>query len=296
MRPNKFKIIEKKSARLTKKLIEAADRIKLRKLKIDSNPKNRRLRFMYFIEEFDNVLKMFTATKDILSDYPTITSPSTKYDFVKNVVFTFLNSFVDLEAKQCIKESNNDGIVAIELLKAYCARVTPQDAMRCEDSFNNTRQYSNESATKYIARFRDAKLLAKSVGFNPTETKIIDKFLNSMCLGTKYAVTVHAFQAQRRNEEMTPGYWVTKLSMTEIESALLSIDENTEKRSQAHQVNARTNQRSVKNFNKNERKSSPYENSSGVKKAPVCCYCGGDHYRDQCEAYKKKAERERCRS
>ena len=190
LRPNKSKILEKKRAKLTKSLIEAADRIKLKKLRIDSNPKVRRLRFMYFIEEFDNVLKMLTTTKDILSEYPTITSPSSKHEYVKNVVFTLLNSFVDLDAKQCIKQSNNNGIVALELLISYCARVTPSDVLRCEDAFNVTRQYANESATKYIARFRDAKLLAKSVGVIYAETKLIDKFLNSICLGTKYAISV----------------------------------------------------------------------------------------------------------
>lgn len=158
---------------------------------------------MYFVEEFNNILKMFTATQQILSNYPTITPPVGKYDFVKYVILTLLNSFINLEGKQCIKDANSNGISVLELLRSYCARIKPLDVIRCKEAFNSTRQYPNELTTKYIARFCDAKLLAKSVGVIYTEEKLIDKFLNSMSPNTKCSLAALNYQTQRRNKELT---------------------------------------------------------------------------------------------
>ena len=81
-----------------------------------------------------------------------------KHQHASFAIFTLLNTYADLEAKRVIKESDNDGIEAIRMLRDYCARITPQDQCRCEESFNATKQFVNETASKYIVRFRDATL------------------------------------------------------------------------------------------------------------------------------------------
>ena len=76
-----------------------------------------------------------------------------------------------MKSKNVIKAVLNNGIQALRFLQIECARVTPNDVIHCENTFNSTRQYANELATKYIARFKEARLLTRSVGVisNPTK-------------------------------------------------------------------------------------------------------------------------------
>ena len=68
---------------------------------------------------------MFTQTRNILADYPEIQEPPPKYQSAKEVLFMILHSFVDLDGKGVIEAANMDGIVALTLLRSYCARNTP---------------------------------------------------------------------------------------------------------------------------------------------------------------------------
>ena len=207
---------EKLRVRLTKKLIEAADKVDLRKLKIDHNPKNRRIKFMHFIENIINIFALFSAIEHVIRNYPTIAELQEKYSHFSFAIFTILNICVDLEAKEVIKESNTEGIMAIHMQRDYCARITPQDQCRCEEAFNSTKQFTNETTSKYIGKFRDAKLLAKSVGTVYNNSKLIDKFLNSIHPQSKYAPLILNFQTQRRNEGLSSNYVNEPLSMGEV--------------------------------------------------------------------------------
>ena len=79
--------------------------------------------------------------------------------------------------------------------------------------------------------------MAKSVGMELSDEKLIDKFLMSFLPNPRYSATVESFQIQRRNENMTENYTHTRLTMTEIESHLYTEDGNRiTARSQAYQV------------------------------------------------------------
>ena len=278
---NKIKKDERKRSKLTSRLISAADKIKIKKFRIDPNPRNRRLKFMQFVEEINNVLSMSYKTEYILKSYPTISVPDKKHDYVSQSFFIFLSSFVDLEAKSVIEQAGNNGIKAIQLLQAYCARSTPQDKLTIEEGFNNTKQYSNETASKYISRFRDALLLAKSVGVKYNDQLLIDKFLNSMATSNKYAGLILNYQTQRRNEHLTINYSHALLTITEIEMALLSVDENApNQRLQAHSVNE---SRTVK-FKKGRYKQKGKSGKPPRDIATVTCYnCQKlGHYANKC--------------
>ena len=94
-----------------------------------------------------------------------------------------------------------------------------------------------ESATKYITQFRNAKLLAKSVGIEVEESLLINKFLVSISMDRRYSSLIQTFQTQRRNETLTPNYSIARLTMTEIEIQLYTIDENSStSRHLAHQT------------------------------------------------------------
>ena len=120
-----------------------------------------------------------------------------------------------MESKQIIKAALNNGIQALRFMQTECARVTPNDVIRCENMFNSTRQYANELAAKYIARFQEARLLARSVGVMLNPTKSIDTFLDSLSKDSRYAYVVLNFQTQRRNETLRPNYLVAPLTITE---------------------------------------------------------------------------------
>ena len=91
---NKKKSIEKKKTKLTKKLIDAADSINLRNLKIDANPKSRRLKFMYFVEDVTNISSVFDKTVDIMKDYPVLTWLAALKEYVSFELFVFISAHI----------------------------------------------------------------------------------------------------------------------------------------------------------------------------------------------------------
>ena len=113
-------------------------------------------------------------------------------------MYTYINSFVDLEGKGVIENVLGDRYSALLLLQTYCARMTNNDVLTCEEKFNSTKIFNTESAIRYIAHFHDTYLLAKSVGCYYDNGKLIDKFLLSMknC-HNKYKPTILNFQTQR---------------------------------------------------------------------------------------------------
>ena len=54
---------QKKRIKLSKNLIKTASAMNVKKLKMDVNPRNRRLKFMNFIEEIATILKQYVATE-----------------------------------------------------------------------------------------------------------------------------------------------------------------------------------------------------------------------------------------
>ena len=156
---------EIRQARLTKKLIEAADRVNAQKLKLfQVSARGRCLKFKQWIRDITNLLHMFTCTQNILLNYPRITDIPKPY--INAAVYTFINSFVELEGKNVIKGVIGNGHDALILLQTYCARVTNDNILSCVHNFNNTKIFPSESAVCYIARFHDAYLSAQSVGLH----------------------------------------------------------------------------------------------------------------------------------
>ena len=183
---------------------------------------------------------MFHETFHMLNDYPNIQVPLTKCSYAKKSLFTLINSYSNSEVKRIIINTFGDGCKAFRLLQARCARATPDDKVRLERKFNITQIQPTETATKYIKRFRNAKLLAKSVGIDIDEPNLIDKFLVSMTSDKRYSTTIRTFQLQRRYETLTPQYNLAPLTLTEIEIQLYAIDENTQNsRHLAHQANTK---------------------------------------------------------
>ena len=130
--------------------------------------------------------------------------------------------------------------------------------------------------------------MAKSVGVSFEEGHLIDKFLLSMknC-NEKYAATILNYQTQRRNETLTKNYNLSLLSMTEIESALLSIDENSDVNK--HRANFVSTYNNNPKFNK---KFPPNKNKYKNKKEVVCYNCGEKgHIRPNCPLLKKNQEK-----
>ena len=199
---------------------------------------------MYFIEDLTNLLEMFHETFQILTNYPAINDPTSKYDYARKSLFTLINLYSNSEVKRIIKSTYGDGRHALKLLQARCARATPDDAVRLERTFNTTQIQPTETATKYIKRFRNAKLLAKSVGIDVDGPQLIDKFLVSMVLDSWYCTTIRTFQLQRQNETLTNNYNLAPSTMMEIEIQLYAINENNQNsRHLAHQAKTHKQQK-----------------------------------------------------
>ena len=144
------------------------------------------------------------------------------------------------EVKRIVKSTHRNGCQAIILLQARCAWTTPDDTVRLERTFNSTQIQPTEHATKFIKRFRNARLLAKSIGIDIEGETPIDKFLVSMATDKCYSTRIRTFQLQSPNETLTKNYTIAPLTMTEIEIQLYAIDENTQNsRHLAHQANTK---------------------------------------------------------
>ena len=161
-------------------MIKQTSRVNFHKLKLDNYSRSTILIFMCFIKDLTNLLDMFHETHQILSNYPSILEPQSKHSYAKKSLFTLINSYSNLEVKRIIKSTYENGCKAIILLQPRCAQATPDDAVRLERTFNSTQIQPMENATKYIKRFRNARLLAKSIGIDNEGETLIDKFLVSM--------------------------------------------------------------------------------------------------------------------
>ena len=75
--------------------------------------------------------------------------------------------------------------------------------MQLDLNINSTQIQRTENVTKYIKRFRNARLLAKSVGIDIEGKKLIDTFLVSMVSDKHYSMTIRTFQLQHCNEPLT---------------------------------------------------------------------------------------------
>ena len=170
-------------------------------------------------------------------------------------------------------------LIAISLRKDNTGRHNSRRKL-----FNTTQIQQTESATKYIKRFRNAKLLAKSVGVEIEETTLIDKFLMSMSQDRRYGYVVRSFQTQRRHENLTPNYALAKLTMTEIESHLYAVDENSRaNRNMANQTKS-FDKNSIKSMHNNRKKTYVKRDLSEV----TCYNCGKKgHISPNCPEPKK---------
>ena len=227
---------------------------------------------MHWIGDVTNLLDMFCQMNQILFKYPTIQKPSKEY--VNGAIYTFISSFINLEGNNVIKASLSDGHSALLLLQKYCVRITNADILTCEENFNNTKIFSTENATKFISRFHDSYLLARSVGSYLENGKLIDKFLLSMrnC-NERYKPTVLNYQTQRQNKTFTTGCTLEPLTLSEVEAALLSIDENS----------------STQMFKANFVCNKKFKQSTSSTKEFICYHCKKPgHIRPNCPLLKQK--------
>ena len=122
------------------------------------------------------------------------------------------------------------------------------------------------------------------------ESKLIDKIFFSMTGNKRYFLIIQHFLTQRRNEELTPSYNFSKLTMTEVESHLYTEDENSTTTSRAYRVQAfhsksENDKKTKEKFEK--RQKYRWENK-------LCFFCGSpNHQKKDCSkwiAYKKRKE------
>jgi len=165
-------------------------------------------------------------------------------------------------------------------MQSRCAGTTPEDTICVEKLFNTTQILQTESTTRYIVRFRNAKLLAKSVGVEIEETTLIDKFLISMSHDRRYGYVVRSFQTQCRHDNLTEIYAIATLTMTEIESHLYAVDENSRaNRNMANQTRSFDNNSIKPTYNNRKKPYVSYDLSE------VTCYNSGKKGHMQYTAY-----------
>ena len=127
-----------------------------------------------------------------------------------------------------------------------------------------------------------------------------------MQLASKYSSLILNFQTQRRNEDFTPAHQFAPLTMSEIETSLLSMDEhfgynkafaNTARSSPTNGFNKnrpnKTRRHGKSNFNGNSGNRSEYKgkNTSNLSQsdAKLCFYCKKPgHWKNECPVLQQK--------
>ena len=83
-----------------------------------------------------------------MTNYPKIHKQSSAY--VNGAIYTYINSFLDLEGKNMIKLSLGDRYSAILLLQKYCACLTNADILTSKEMCNKTKIFPTLSAMHFI--------------------------------------------------------------------------------------------------------------------------------------------------
>ena len=218
---------DKARAKLTKKLSEMAKDKKLRSLRIPYDPLERRVKFSRFVEDLKGVLKNFHSTEPILSQYPAILNP--KKSVTDEAVGNLIHTYLDDEGRNVVGTTTK-GTETLLQLQNYCAQVTPQDKTTYNTFLQGIKQMNNETAISFISRFRDAKLLATSVGNTYEDPELIDLFLNSIHKESRYYSQALTLQSDRRRETLSNIPVSERLTLSQVEMCFTTLDEHNKKR------------------------------------------------------------------
>ena len=115
----------KKCAKMTSKLLKAASDAKLKHLKMDDNPLQRRVNFNNFISSVRIILSQQKSTSTVLATYPDIASKIP--DYADQALWNFLHSYVDRDSQRLLDEYLGEGVSGLKRLQKHCAMLTYAD-------------------------------------------------------------------------------------------------------------------------------------------------------------------------
>jgi hypothetical protein len=153
----------KRTAKLTAKLQKACYTSKLKMLRMDENPLQKRVNFNNFCTSFGIILSQFVQTSSVFDHQYQLQEGAEVHDYVSSALYNVLYGYVDAACQKLMMEHLGDGIESLKCLKQQCAIITFADKQRFDQIFRQCGHRTGETTNGYMKRFHAAKSLATSV-------------------------------------------------------------------------------------------------------------------------------------
>ncbi|MGH3053803.1 MAG: hypothetical protein ACRDL7_02360, partial [Gaiellaceae bacterium] len=222
--------------------MEAASRLKLKPLKKEDIPLQRRLKFQAFVNSIIPVLSTDTRTQPILASWPNAMVRDGIKEEALIAFYALLHTYVKDHYRTYLQRHLNDGCEAFLQLQRHCAQSTAEDKAIYNRKFLQLDQGPSELASSYIERFNKAHKLATLVNNCYADEDVVDMLLQGFGTQRHYEATISALKEARRRDAMTGTSTVT---LETIESVFFNIDEhkNTRQNSNAYLADLSPNTR-----------------------------------------------------
>ncbi|MGH7974489.1 MAG: hypothetical protein ACREBR_03090, partial [bacterium] len=217
--------LSKGIARLTKKLLDTASRMKLKMFRKEEILLQRRRKFIAFVHSITPILRIDRKTQGLLKEWPLFTP--TNFPEAKAAFYSLLHAYVDDNYRSFLHRHPDDGNAGFIALNAHCAQNTAEDRATYSRLFLSIYQGPQESAYQYIERFNTALEMATLVGNSYEDNYITDLLIHGFGTQQRYISAVSMLKESRRRDEITKTTTVTRSS---IESAFAQIDEHHQRR------------------------------------------------------------------
>ena len=113
---------------------------------MDTDPLQRRIYFLTFIDSLDMIFSQYRETCEVLLDYPKIGGDDVIEYYLKKAISNLLHANTDVHSRIFITEFPKDGIKCIEKLQSHCANMTFADKSRYGRTFQKVTHKGGESS------------------------------------------------------------------------------------------------------------------------------------------------------
>ncbi|MGH3054351.1 MAG: hypothetical protein ACRDL7_05175, partial [Gaiellaceae bacterium] len=118
-------ILSKRTAKLTKKLLDTATRTKVKMFRKEDIPLQRRRKFMEFVQSITPVLRTDRKTQTILKNWPKVDTEISLEG--KMAFYSLIHAYVDPYYRTYLQRHPDEGCAAFLALSDHCAQNTAED-------------------------------------------------------------------------------------------------------------------------------------------------------------------------
>ena len=174
---------QKKYIKLFNKLCKSAHHHKLKALRLEGTPKEKRKATVLWIETIKDILSTDSQTADILEGYPSL--PTHLPSYVNKALGSFLRAQMAYHVKNMLSGVNSkDGLGILQRIQEIYAPASIKDRNNALAALNALQMHPKETIMNFVQRFRKALRELQNVSQHikpPPENELISLLLGK-CL------------------------------------------------------------------------------------------------------------------